>query len=68
MDFTNFTKVMNFISESLNLMEGLDRFEWMSAICMVLEEKCKADGLDMVETCKRIYDSAVQVNEELGKY
>lgn len=41
---------------------------FQTVICMALEERCLAEGEDMVETITNLRDVAVAVNSELGKY
>ena len=61
-------ETMNIVESVYEKMKELPFAWYQSAICMLLEMKCKDEGEDMVETTKNIADIAKQVNAELGKF
>ena len=41
---------------------------YFAAVAMMVEERCKSDGTDAREKFKILYDSSVQIFDEMGKY
>lgn len=40
--------------------------EFCSVLCVLLERKCKAEGRDVKEEAKHLYETIIQINNELG--
>lgn len=55
-------------SELFQKLIELDEFTFLPIFCMMLEEYAKKHNLDMVDVTKVIHESALGVNEALGKY
>ena len=41
--------------------------EFCSVLCVLLERKCKVEGLDVKEEAKRLYETIIQINNDLGE-
>ena len=50
------------------LLKDEEMTMFLSTMAMVMEEKCKDMGVDMVETCENLLEAARSVNAELGKW
>ena len=65
---TDILGAMDFVlvhKESLNELH-IHAFE--ALVCMLMEEYCKANGLDVVEEATKLAVAVESVNEALGKY
>lgn len=61
-------KAQELVNEFTDKTKGMSFGIFLATVAMLLEEKCKEENRDMVETVKMLYDAAVDVNRELGKY
>lgn len=58
----------NFIKDHIEELLTLPE-EWFGAtICMLLEEYCKAKGINMPEYSKKMLETIIQVNKTFGRY
>lgn len=48
-------------------LKKLPFHEFCSVLCVLLERKCKAEGLDVKEEAKRLYETIIQINNDLGE-
>ena len=60
--FEQITKMHNALHECLKAMDGFSGSEFMSIICMMMEEVCEANGLDVVEMAE-----IAQIMQENGR-
>lgn len=61
-------KAMDFINDHRDFYIALNQCVFEPMICMLMEEYCKANHLDMVAEMRNLLTAAEQVNEELGAY
>lgn len=55
--------------QSINLHTlNMDYIEFGSLVCMLAEDYCKANSLNVIEFMKEMNSMVTQVNEELGEY
>lgn len=66
--FEQVMKMSNALHECLKVMDGFSGSEFMSIVCMMMEEVCEANGLDVVEMAEDIASAVRDVNNKLGKY
>lgn len=48
-------------------LKKLPFHEFCSVLCVLLERKCKAEDRDVKEEAKKICDTIIQINNELGE-
>lgn len=48
-------------------LKKLPFHEFCSVLCVLLERKCKDEGLDVKEEAKRLYETIIQINNDLGE-
>lgn len=60
--------VMTKFIEAYETMKDLSLEWYLATVAMLVEEKCKAEKADAVQMFRNLYESAIQVNDDLGKY
>ena len=63
----DFMKMQEAVNRNADLNE-LDRVEFLSIWCMIAEEYCKANNLDVRELANTALDAIIDVNELFGNY
>lgn len=48
-------------------LKKLPFHEFCSVLCVMLERKCKAEDRDVKEEAKHLYETIIQINNELGE-
>ena len=66
--FEQITKMHNALHECMKAMDGFNGSEFMSIVCMMMEEVCEANGLDVVEMAEEIASAVREINDKFGKY
>ena len=41
--------------------------EFIAVLCVMLESKCKEEGVDIKEAAKKVHDTIIMINNELGE-
>lgn len=63
----DFMKMQEAVNRNADLNE-LDMVEFLSIWCMIAEEYCKANNLDVRELANTALDAIIGVNELFGNY
>lgn len=66
--FEEMEKVLAFINDHKDFYVALDKIMFEPLICMLMEEYCKENKLDIVAETRDILTAVEQVNAELGAY
>lgn len=61
-------KVCGILNVVTLLGDELNFPDYLALIAMCLEERCKQEGVDMIECVKLLLETSERVNEQLGKY
>ena len=69
MDFIamNLTAMSEAVKRNADL-NNFNKEEFLTVWCMLCEEYCKANGLDVRETSKQLIEAIDEINEEYGAY
>ena len=66
--FAQFETMQNIINEIMERTNKMDKSVAMAGFMMLMEEYCRANHLNMVETFEELNGICKQVNAELGAY
>ena len=64
-ELSEMQEIINYLMEKSNHLSQTTMF---SGFMMLMEEYCRANHLNMVETFTMLHDACIGVNEELGAY
>lgn len=66
--FAQLETMQNIINEFMEKTNKMDTSVALAGFMMLIEEYCRANHLDMVETFGQLNETCIAVNEELGAY
>lgn len=66
--FAQLEQMQGIINELMERTNKMDKSVAMAGFMMLIEEYCRANHLDMVETFGQLNETCISVNEELGAY
>lgn len=66
--FEEYSKMCEILNDVVKKTNGFQRETVLAGFMMILEEWCKANHENMVETFEALYESCKYVNECLGEY
>ena len=60
--------VSELITAIVDQTQELESHMFMAMICMLIEERCKRDDLDVVQVAEDLFAAINDVNADYGKY